>query len=150
MDENRRRQITSIIDDVDDMTIATVRDDGYPQATTVSYVNEGLTIYFGTSAVSQKARNIASDNRVSLTINRDYSDWSEIEGLSIAGLATPVTDTAEQTRIGSMMFAKFPQIADYLPADTNQAELALFRIDPQFISLLDYSQGFGHCELIKV
>lgn len=150
MDENKRRQITSIIDDVDDMTIATVRDDGYPQATTVSYVNEGLTIYFGTAADSQKAKNIAKENKVSLTINRDYADWSEIEGLSIAGLATPVTDPSEQARIGGMMFAKFPQIADYISTETNPDELALFRVDPQIVSLLDYSQGFGHCELIKV
>ncbi len=44
MDQALRKQIISIIDDVQDMTIATVRDDGYPQATTVSYVNDGLTI----------------------------------------------------------------------------------------------------------
>ena len=150
MDEGRRRQIVSIIDDVDDMTIATVRDDGYPQATTVSYVNDGMTIYFGTSAGSQKAKNIASNNKVSLTINRTYSDWSEIEGLSIAGLATPVTDPVEQERIGGLMFAKFPEIADYNPADTASEELTLFKVDPKFVSLLDYRQGFGHCELIEV
>lgn len=150
MDESRRKQIVSIIDDVDDMTIATVRDDGYPQATTVSYVNDGLKIYFGTAADSQKAGNIAKNNRVSLTINRNYTDWSEIEGLSIAGLAVPVTDAAEQERIGGLMFAKFPQIADYIPADTPTDELALFRIDPQIVSLLDYRKGFGHCELIEV
>ena len=50
-----REQITSIIDDAQDMTIATVREDGYPQATTVSYANDGLIIYFGASAESQKA-----------------------------------------------------------------------------------------------
>jgi hypothetical protein len=35
MDKAIRDQIISIIDDVDDMTIATVREDGYPQASTV-------------------------------------------------------------------------------------------------------------------
>jgi hypothetical protein len=28
------------------MTIATLRADGWPQATTVGYVTEGLTLYF--------------------------------------------------------------------------------------------------------
>ena len=32
-----------------DMTIATVREDGYPQATAISYVNDGLAISFGCS-----------------------------------------------------------------------------------------------------
>jgi hypothetical protein len=29
-------------------------------------------------------------------------------------------------------------------------ELALFRVDPEFISLLDYSKAFGHCELVSL
>lgn len=149
MDETTRGQIISIIDDVDDMTIATVRDDGYPQATTVSYVNDGLTIYFGTATDAQKATNIARSNKVSLTVNRGYSNWGEIAGLSIGGLATIVTDPAEQQKVGELLFKKFPQIPEYAsPADTEN--VALFRIDPIVISLLDYKKGFGHTELVEV
>ena len=54
MDAATLKQIISVIDEVNDLTIATSRDDGYPQATTVSYVNDGLTIYFGTASHSQK------------------------------------------------------------------------------------------------
>ena len=59
MDPALRQEIISILDDANDMTIATVREDGYPQATTVSYVNDGFTIYFGCAAASQKAQNLA-------------------------------------------------------------------------------------------
>ena len=41
MDPRLKQEILSILDDASDMTIATVRKDGYPQATTVSYVNDG-------------------------------------------------------------------------------------------------------------
>ena len=41
MDPALSHEIISILDDANDMTIATVREDGYPQATTVSYVNDG-------------------------------------------------------------------------------------------------------------
>jgi len=54
MEQTLKKKITSIIDDADDMTIATIRDDSYPQATTVSFMNDGLTIYFGTSSDSQR------------------------------------------------------------------------------------------------
>lgn len=148
MDEAARAQIVSILDDVSDMTIATVREDGYPQATIVSFANDGLTIYFGTAANSQKARNIARSNKVSLTVSRGYKARSEIEGLSVAGLATLVSDPFEEQKIGGLLIEKFPQIPDFLPP--NQGKIALFRIEPEVISLIDYSKGFGHSELIKV
>jgi hypothetical protein len=65
------------------LTLATVRDDGYPQATTVGYVHEGLTLYIGTFAQAQKVANIRRSPKVSLTIDRDYDDWSQIKGLSM-------------------------------------------------------------------
>jgi nitroimidazol reductase NimA-like FMN-containing flavoprotein (pyridoxamine 5'-phosphate oxidase superfamily) len=55
MDPRLKQEILSILDEANDMTIATVRKDGYPQATTVSYINDGLKIYFGCAANSQKA-----------------------------------------------------------------------------------------------
>jgi len=148
MDDAIRRQIISIIDDCNDMTIATVRPDGFPQATTVSYVNDGMTIYFGTAENAQKAENIARDNRISLTINRDYGDWDEIEGLSMGGIAERVTAPAEMQKVEGLMFAKFPQIAQYVPEEPE--DLALYRVEPKVVSVLDYRKGFGHTELVEV
>ena len=42
------------------MTVATVRPDGWPQATTVGYASEGLLLYFLCSKQSQKAANIVA------------------------------------------------------------------------------------------
>ena len=53
------------------VTIATLRPDGWPQATTVGYVSEGLVLYFLCGRQSQKAVNIAADNRISLVIDHD-------------------------------------------------------------------------------
>ena len=119
MDPALTRDVISILDQANDMTIATVRKDGYPQATTVSYVNDGLTIYFGCAAESQKAKNIACSDKVSLTVNLPYAGWDEIRGLSIGGKAAPVADRQERDRVGQLMLRKFPQIALYGPADIN-------------------------------
>lgn len=148
MDEMHHNQIISILNHVDDMTIATVREDGFPQATTVSYVNEGLTIYFITTADSQKAQNIEKNDKVSLTINRPYENWDEIEGLSMSGHATPVHASKETERIGTLLSEKFPQAAQYETAV--DVELAFFRVEPKVISILDYKKGFGHTELVTV
>lgn len=144
MDQAKRAQIVSIIDNVNDMTIATLRPDLYPQATTVSYVNDGLTLYFGTSPDSQKAKNLAWNNKVSLTIDRPYETWEDIESLSIAAEVSPVTDAAEIRKVSELMLGKFPQLASFVPDDAST--VALFRVEPKVICLLDYSQGFGHTE----
>jgi len=82
-----RDEIVSILNGANDMTIATLRSDGYPQATTVSYANDGLTVYFGTAGASQKAQNIARNDKISLTVNLPYTNWGQIRGLSVAGRA---------------------------------------------------------------
>jgi general stress protein 26 len=89
-----------ILDQANDMTIATVREDGYPQVTTASYVNDGLTVYFGCAAESQKAENIARSDKVSRTVNLPYASWDEIPGLSIGGKAAPIADRQERDRVG--------------------------------------------------
>jgi nitroimidazol reductase NimA-like FMN-containing flavoprotein (pyridoxamine 5'-phosphate oxidase superfamily) len=86
VDPGLRQEILAIFADANDMTIATIREDGYPQATTVSYVNDGFTIYFGRAAKSQNAINIARSDKVSLTVNLPYSSWEEIRACrSVAG-----------------------------------------------------------------
>ncbi len=148
MDQKLRDQIVSIIDDAQDMTIATVREDDYPQATTVSYANDGLVIYFGASADSQKAKNISKCSKVSATINRPYNRWDEIEGLSLGGIAVLISDPEELDKVGKALFEKFPQIAEYVPTGMDYG--VLFRIEPKVISLLDYEKGFGHTELVEL
>lgn len=143
-----REKILDLLARHNNMTIATIRPDGYPQATTVGYVNDGLDIYFGCGAESQKAQNLALNNKVSIAIDRDYQNWNQIQGLSLAGTAVRITDAKEIEKIGALMFEKFPQALDFGP-DVQQA-LALFRVTPSVISVLDYTKGFGHCELVTV
>jgi len=148
MDPGLREEILSVLKDASDMTIATIRPDGYPQATTVSYVSDGLTIYFGCAAESQKAQNIAYNDKVSLTVTLPYFNWEEIRGLSIGGTAMPVTDPNEINRVSELMLRKFPQILRYALA--GKKGLFLVRVTPEVVSLLDYRKGFGHTDLVKL
>jgi nitroimidazol reductase NimA-like FMN-containing flavoprotein (pyridoxamine 5'-phosphate oxidase superfamily) len=64
MDGTLKSKILELLNQHRLMIIATNRPDGWPQATTVGYVNDGLTIYFLCSPQSQKAANLARDNRI--------------------------------------------------------------------------------------
>ncbi|WP_271581271.1 hypothetical protein [Bradyrhizobium sp. CCBAU 45389] len=96
---------------------------------------------------SQKAFNLARDNRVSLAIDDDPSLVREITGLSIAAHAD-VNDPLEWEKAMHLLFQRYPQqksMPDPLPTPAN---VLIFRLTPMVISLLDYSKGFGHAELI--
>lgn len=141
----QREQIAAILSAADDLTVATIRPDGWPQATTVSFVSDGAKIYFGTWTKSQKAENMTRDPRVSITVNVPYKEWNGIRGLSLAGRARRVSETAELTRVFDLMVKKFPQVGQFVKAE--DVEMAMFRIDPEVVSILDYEKGFGHTEL---
>lgn len=148
MDESMRRKILELLDAHRIMTIATLRADGWPQATTVGYVNEGLVLYFLCGLESQKAANIARDDRVSLTIDHDTPDILRITGLSMAARARAVLDLAEGERILRLLPGKYPE-ATPLPMPMPTADqVRIFRVEPVVISVLDYSLGFGHADLV--
>ena len=148
MDNEIKNKIETLLDQHRVMTVATLRPDGWPQATTVGYVNEGLTLYFLCGLDSQKASNLARDDRVSLTVDHDAPQVMEITGLSMAARAQPVTDRAEAEKVLRMLPMKYPpQTA--LPGPMPTAEqVRIFRVVPSVISVLDYSKGFGHTDLV--
>ena len=148
MDTEIRQKILALLDQHRIMTIATLRPDGWPQATTVGYVNEGLTLYFLCGLNSQKAENLARDDRVSLTIDHDTADLMAITGLSMAAHAQVVDDRAEAEKVLRMLPLKYPD-AQALPIKMpTPDEVRLFRLTPSIISVLDYSKGFGHTDLV--
>lgn len=151
MDDSLKQKILALLDAHRIMTIATLRPDGWPQATTVGYVNEGLRLWFLCGLQSQKAKNLERDNRVSITIDHDTPDLMSITGLSMAARAHRVTDRAEAEKVLAMLPLKYPDA----PPSTAQLkmpapeEVALFRIVPEVISVLDYTKGFAHTDLVN-
>jgi len=148
MDDQIRRQILSLLDKHRVMTLATLRPDGWPQATTVGFAHEDLTLYFLCGLDSQKAFNLAKDDRVSLTIDEDTPNVMEITGLSMAGHALRIIDRAEAARIMPLIMSRYPEQAAMNLPMPDPSEVALFRVTPTVISVLDYSKGFAHADLV--
>lgn len=141
------------------MALATNRPDGWPQVTTVGYVNDGFLLYSFISANSQKHANILLDPRVSIAICSDASSPLAIEGLSLAGKVSIVSDPAEFDYASGLRLKRYPEYAT-LPPPVLQDDAArisprpsprgvvLLRIAPEIFSVLDYSRGFGHSDLL--
>src|SRR5262245_37464597 len=143
-----RDLITHLLDEHRILTIATNRPDGWPQATVVSYCNDGLVIYFFTDRDGQKAQNIARDPRVSIAIAKDYHRPLDIKGLSLAGEAVVVDDAAEVDHAHALLLARYPEYR-VLPKP-NRHGIALIRVMPEIVSVVDYAKGYGHADLMRV
>jgi len=150
MNDAMQKKILGLLDSHRVMTVATLRPDGWPQATTVGYVNDGLTIWFLCGLQSQKAGNLALDDRVSLTIDHDTADLMAITGLSMAARAHRVTDRAEAEKVIAMLPLKYPDAPPSTARMTMPGpdDVALFRVVPEIVSVLDYTKGFAHTDLV--
>lgn len=148
MNEALRAKILEVLRSQHLMTLATIRPDGYPHATIVNYIHDGLTLYFAADAASQKAGNIKLNNKVSLAIASETEDFYKLRGLSMSGLATRVLDKDMARQLSLRLFRQLPQSRRFVPQDPNQ--LAVFSITPVAISLVDYASGFGTSYLLEL
>jgi hypothetical protein len=86
---------------------------------------------------------------VSLTIDHDTPDLMAITGLSMAARAS-VVDPAEAGKVLRMLPLKYPeQVSLPVPMPTPE-DVRIFRVTPTVISVLDYSKGFGHTDLVTL
>jgi general stress protein 26 len=149
MDQANQNLAFEILDSAKNVTLATIRPDGYPQATIVNFVHDGFIIYIGVGMYSQKVKNIQHCNKVSLAVNADFTDWQHVHGLSLGGTAELVTDAAEAAKIEAEMDKKFPDMREWAHSDARHT-IVFLKITPQVVSLLNYEKGVGHAELESV
>ncbi|MYN06241.1 pyridoxamine 5'-phosphate oxidase family protein [Pseudoduganella aquatica] len=152
LDDNAMRLVLQILARGQEMSLATLRPDGYPQATTLNYASRGLTLYAAIGLGSQKAHNIQEHKQVSLTISPPAQPGSEIQALSIGGLASFVKGEEHTVDVSARLLQRYPQFRHVLSGTQGHpwGGIVFLRIDPQVVSLLDYTKGFGHTELFKV
>ena len=149
MDSALRTQILEFLQNHGTLTLATLREDGWPQATTVAYANSGMVLYVATGADAQKVRNIRHSEKVSLTIDSGYADWSALRGLSMAAVAHVVESASERLQIARLLNRKFPELAEFSDPEHDRG-WAFLRIEPKVVSLIDYTKGFGHTVLVRL
>jgi len=130
------------------MTIATVRPDGWPQATIVGYANQGLRLYFLIHRTSQKFQNITRDNRVAITVAREPGQLRDVKAVYAGCAVREVMELAERSGAWDLLAKRHPNLTDLAPP--KDAEVATMAADCKHLSVLDYSQGLGHTETLTI
>lgn len=144
--------IDRILTGAADLTLATLRADGSPHASTVNFAHSRWQLYTAISLDSGKAHDINHDHRVALTVNLPYSDWHDIQGLAIDGEAAFVTDPQELARVAALLRSKLPAFDTIIerPHVLPWPGMLFLRITPHTVSLLDYTRGYGHTERYRI
>jgi len=148
MDEPLRERIIGFLAHEHVMTLATIRPDGFPQATLVYYVNSDLILHFATDPSSQKAGNIRLNNKVSVAIAGRSESAYKLKALYASGVAERIADPVLAHDVQLRLFKAIPEAKRFAPFDPKV--LAVYSIAPVAISLVDYESGYGNTVLVEL
>jgi nitroimidazol reductase NimA-like FMN-containing flavoprotein (pyridoxamine 5'-phosphate oxidase superfamily) len=120
------------------MTLATASPTGVPRATTLRFVNDGLTLYIWTRSQSWTAKQIEQNPLVSFTISEESA------GLQGTGEARVVLGGDEVAHAVELFADKFPTALS-----SSTMNISFFRIAPTDIKLVDetYAGGRGETQM---
>lgn len=103
-------------------------------------------LYFVSSVTTRHSKHIAANPRVSVSISGECSDWKEIKGLQLVGVAS-VVSKVDRDAVVEIYLAKFPALKKLHQASEIFRifrESSFYRISPEWIRLIDNNKGFGH------
>jgi hypothetical protein len=116
-------------------------------AAAVFYVNDGFTLYFLSAPTSRHSRNIEIMPRVAATIQEEYADWREIQGIQLEGEAARIVGL-DQSAAVRHYGQKYPIVANLASAPSEIVRaferVAWYRLRPDRLYFIDNSQGLGH------
>ena len=140
------------------ISIATAANEELWSASVFYVSDQKLNIYFISFDESKHIQGILKNKKVSATINQDVSDWMQIKGLQLQGVAYKVPEQHRENILNAYR-KKFDSIHRLLelPETDDEKKIAkqfnsisLFCFEPDWIRLLDNSLGFGSKEEIEL
>ena len=145
MDSDLSNHIVEFIGKCRLCTIATVDTNGEPNASTVFIKNMGMDIFFNTTRDSQKIRNILSNPRVALAMQKAPPPKTdqEIKGIQYDGIAKVLSET-ETAEVPNAVMARHRVFNSLKPGQS-----VIVKVTPLKIYLIDYSRGFRYRELLQ-
>ena len=110
-----------------------------------------VVLFFCTFALAQE--NVVSFDTQSnpqwpIVVGRDFEDPGQINALSIAANASEVRDPAQRKKAVELVLERHPALAKLGGPDLNHS--AVMRAYCSIVTILDYSKGFGHADLLTV
>lgn len=128
------------------LTLATLAEDGRPQAAPLFYAElDDLSLVFISEQRVRHSQNIARDERVAATIYTDGQQWQSIRGVQLEGACTALSGAAAEAARRAYV-TKYPFILENKLLAGMLVQVTFYKITPTWLRLIDNSRGFGHKE----
>ena len=126
---------------------------GSAHAASVMFAVDGLVLYWTSDPGARHSIAIEADSRVAATVAPDYEDFRAIRGLQIAGRARKLGagESAHARELLGRRYVFLRQL-DRLPEALRAAvgRAAYYRLDPDTITLIDNTRGFGNKRTLTI
>jgi uncharacterized protein YhbP (UPF0306 family) len=113
-------------------------------AAAVFYANDDFTLFFLSAGHTRHGRNIAANPWAAATIQENYRDWPEIQGLQLAGTVELLNGKEKVAAIKSYN-KKYPFLSNSgQVVNAALKKVNWYRLIPQQLYFVDNTKGFGH------
>lgn len=152
--EDLKSRIETLLATQHVMNLATAAADGTVHAASLFYALDGLSLVWTSDPATRHSQHLERQGQVAATIAADCADFAAVRGLQISGVARRLRDASDVEQASGIMRSRFPfleQLASGPPALREAwAKAGFYRLDPQRITLIDNSLGFGHKASLQV
>lgn len=129
------------------MSVALNRPDGWPQVTTVGYLNEGLNLYFIVARSSQKFANAERDPRAAVAIHSESGPHGDAVGVSMSGRVREILDPSTIERLNRQVAARYPEVHVYCPGGD---AVAVMHFVPEIVSSVGVVDGRSEAQIFSI
>jgi len=138
-----RIQVIDYLEEHNVMSLATIGPEG-PWSTAVYYACRGLDFFYVSGHETRHSRNLALNPVAAATIQENYADWREVQGIQMEGEVTQLGGAAAAGAAVTFL-ARFP----FLKVAGTALQQAMsgsswYRFRPTRLHFVDNSRGFGH------
>ena len=149
MSDALRARILGMLEAHSTATLATAGPEG-PWAAAVFYASDAaLNLYFVTDPKTRHGRDLSAGGRVAAAIHAEAKSWKEIRGLQLEGAARPLGETERPAAL-AVYLSKFPGIQQEPALQQRLAAIALWRLTPSLVRVIDNRERFGWKEELRL
>lgn len=147
--EEIRRRALAYLENHTVMTLATDGPEGL-WAAAVFYAHDNFNLIFLSAGHTRHGQNLAANPRAAATIQENYDDWPQIQGIQLSGTVRLLDGKKREAAI-SLYREKYPFIQTAgLKIRRALQRVNWYRLTPQQFYFIDNSKGFGHRDEVEL
>jgi uncharacterized protein YhbP (UPF0306 family) len=145
-DDVVEQAIVALLDEHTVFTLATTHD-AAPHAVSLMYARDGLALVWVSDPETRHSRDLAANPRAAATVARQYEDFTSIRGLQMTGRARRLDGGDETAWALDLLTERYPFFERFRAGPAKLARhleaAAAYRFDPETVTLVDNTRGFG-------